>query len=281
MNTYTNIICFLLITILYYVILKPKLTFDILNSPELMTQYTKENYIYLGIYFLLVLVFQFCINAFTISNKCGGSIKNNIATAGVLTFLPWTIIFGLIIIMLVIYPGFKSAFSDVVGYYYVSNSANNVLNDLLIDPDIYKKLDTATEGDMKKREAMQSTADLIIKLTGNLSILINQIVPSNFVEFWGILKPLMKDKYTQEPQESAIREQLLNIVETRDNVGESMWFIYTGILLISIVQYKITSRGCANDIATMQKNYQTFLDNEAAAQAEKDKAQSTVYTITN
>jgi len=246
-----------------------------------MNSYMKDNYIYLGIYFLLVLVFQFIINAFTISNKCGGSVKENIAAAGLMTFIPWVLIFGLMIIMLVIYPGFKSAFSDVVGYYYVSGSAKNILDKLLIDPNIYKKVDTATEGDTKKREAMQSTADLIIKLTSNLSILINQIVPANFIEFWGVLKPLMKDKYTSGGAEQDMQEKLLTAVITRDNVGESMWFIYTGILLISIVQYKITSRGCINNTATMQKNYQTFLDNEAAAQAKKDQAQSTVYTITN
>ena len=281
MNTYTNIIVFLLITILYYVSLKPKITYEILTSDVLLQKYNQQSYTYLGIYLLLILVFQFFINVFSISTKCGGSTKQNIATAGIMTFLPWTIIFGLIMVMLVVYPGFKSAFSDVVGYFYVANSASTLLNELLIDADIYKKMDTATEGDVKKREALQSTADLIIKLTGNMSILVNQIVPTNFVEFWKTLTPLIKDKYKQEPEESIMQKKLLELVQTRENVGEAMWFIYTGILLISIVQYKITSRGCVSDMATMQKNYQNFLSQEDTAQAKKSQTQSTVYTITN
>ena len=68
---------------------------------------------------------------------------------------------------------------------------------------------------------------------------------------------------------------------TRDNIGESLWYIYTGILLTSIVQLKITTRGCNTDTATMEKNYQEFLDKEAEAKAKQDEIDSTVYTITN
>ena len=38
------------------------------------------------------------------------------------------------------YPGFKSAFSDVIGYFYVSSSANKLLTDLLVNKDIEKVL---------------------------------------------------------------------------------------------------------------------------------------------
>ena len=71
---------------------------------------------------------------------------------------------------------------------------------------------------------------------------------------------------------------MLKLVVSRDNVGEGMWYLYTGILVISIIQYYILSRGCLSDAVTMEKNYQKFLENEA--QQEKDATQNTTYTIT-
>jgi hypothetical protein len=60
-----------------------------------------------------------------------------------------------------------------------------------------------------------------------------------------------------------------------------MWYLYTGVLVIPIVQYYILSRGCLSDASTMEKNYQKFLENEDAAQAQQDAGQNTTYTITS
>jgi hypothetical protein len=78
-----------------------------------------------------------------------------------------------------------------------------------------------------------------------------------------------------------IKKELFELVVTRDNIGEAMWYIYTGLLLTSLVQLKITTRGCANNPKTMEQNYKKFLDAEEKAKQEKDLATSTTYTITN
>jgi hypothetical protein len=237
--------------------------------------------------------------------------------AGVFTFIPWTLIFGIIVIVLIMYPGFKSAFSDVIGYFYVSSSANKLLTDLLVNTDLEKKLgdvgtpsappinemyppsappinempvvaipqsDTPIIGGAKsEKEQMQEAADLIIKICGNTSILINQIVPSNFNDYWSLLTPLKKEKYKNDSSAETIklRDELFNLVVTRDNIGESLWYVYTGLLLTSIVQLKITSRGCASNPKTMQQNYQKFLDKEDEAKAKQEQSTSTTYKITN
>ena len=144
----------------------------------------------------------------------------------------------------------------------------------------------------KQKEAMQQAADTILKICGNSSILINQIVPSNFLRYWQILTPLMKDKYKQmysstpAPQTGGVssgnmQEQIFDLVVTRDNVGEAMWYIYTGILLTSIVQLKIANTGCANSPTTIQQNYQAYLKQQEAINAQEKKATSTVYTLSN
>jgi hypothetical protein len=179
------------------------------------------------------------------------------------------------------YPGLKSAFSDVVGYFWVSKSANDCLTELLFNQQIETNIQGDATATPQDKETMEKAADLILKLAGNASILINQMVPSNFANYWNVLIPLMKSQYkTEDTNSVAMKEKLFEIVVARDNVGEVMWYVYTGLFVCFLVQLKITSRGCVNSPQTMEKNYQQFLADEAAAQQQKSLATSTTYTIT-
>ena len=280
-NSYINIVTFILTTVFYYMALKPTLSYNDLIDVKKYEEYSKNNYLYLGIYLALVMLIQFVVNASVISTTCGGSISENIGAAGVLTFVPWSLIFGVIIMVLIIYPGFKSAFSDVIGYFYISGPATQIITELLVNRDVEKKL-TGNES-KEEREALEDAADTIVKICGNTSILINQIVPDNFQDYWKILNPLKKTQYQDDnsPETQDIRKQLFELVVTRDNIGEALWYIYTGILLTSIVQLKITTRGCNTNTATMEKNYNEFLKKEEEAKAKQAEADSTVYTITS
>ena len=278
-SSYLNIVLFLLTTLFYYLALKPSLPYTLYKNKEQYSSYISNSYMYLAIYIVLVILIQFMVNASIITTNCGGNISENIGQASVMTFLPWILIFGVLVLILSMYPGFKSAFSDVVGYFYVSSSANKLITDLLINTDIENKMGEETNMTPEKKKALETAADLIIKICGNKSILINQIVPDNFEEYWSILTPLMKDKYKAEgPDTEKIKNDLFEIVVTRDNVGEAMWYIYTGLLLTSIVQLKITTRGCKSSPQTMQANYKKFLQQEQQSQQAEQNA-STTYTM--
>jgi len=330
-SSYLNIITFLLTTLFYYMALKPTYTYQMSIDPNQNNQYLSNSYLYLAIYLLLVIVIQFMVNASIISSNCGGSITENLGASGILTFIPWILIFGVLTIVLTIYPGFKSAFSDVIGYYWVSSSANNLLTQLLINQNVENALNSGDNtgqgiqpglessappglessappglepsappksalppsyeeainmnGGKKKfkggaitKQQVQEAADTIVKICGNTSILINQIVPSNFNEYWNILTPLMKEQYQQD---ESMKTKLFDIVVTRDNIGEAMWYIYTGLLLTSLVQLKMTTRGCTTNLQTQEQNYQKFLASEQEAKSQNDLKTSTTYTITN
>jgi hypothetical protein len=122
---------------------------------------------------------------------------------------------------------------------------------------------------------MKIAAEAIIKICGNLSILINNITPANFMEYWEKLTPLMKEGVPTDP---ILKQKLLDIVVQRDNVGEGLWYIYTAILLTSIVQYNITTRPCKQDLATIQSSYQEYLTKDEEAQAAANKG-ATQYTV--
>ena len=59
-----------------------------------------------------------------------------------------------------------------------------------------------------------------------------------------------------------------------------MWFVYTGLLVTSLVQLNISNRGCVSSPAAMEKKYQEFLDQQEKAQEEREQSTNQVYTIT-
>lgn len=304
-----NIVLFVIITILFYSF-KKKTTLADVNSPEIKNSQNKATIIY----FILVLLTQFAFNAYILSTMCGDAAvsRNVMGQAAFYTIIPWTFFFGIVILVLYVFPSFKSAFSDVVGYYYVSSKANDILVTLLKNqgsPEVTARVFNETEGkgvatnvsdtisfsdkspdfaagiemqffDFSKpsseipfdanfghqlkvlrkqlklsqeeakgvdttSEPMNDTAanDLILKICGNSGILINQMLPSNFDSYWNTLSSLFKNQYKGSGGD-ALKQKLFDLVVTRDNVGESMWFIYTGILVSSIVQFQIASSSC-------------------------------------
>jgi len=278
MSNYINIISFILTTYLYYLFFKPSLTYDKLNDEKELTIYFNNNYTFLAIYFFAVLIIQCMVNVNVINEKCGGSVSENIGYAGMITILPWTLIFGVLLVILTIYPGFKSAFSDVIGYYWVSSSANKIITELLIDREVQENLSESLSQPTKND--IERAADAIIKICGNSAVLINQMTPHNFQHFWEILNPLKKDMYRpnsksyNDVETISKRNELFDLVVTKDNVGESMWFLYTGVLVTSVVQLKISSRGCMNNVKTMQANYQKFKDSEKKSKDIKTNTKS-------
>ena len=224
----------------------------------------KNQKIMAGIYFIVVLFFQFVINASSMATTCGGSVSNNIAAAAGMTIIPRIFIFGVMMIVIMVLPGMKSVFSDVIGYFAVSYSANRILAELLLDPEVDAKMKMA-DADEKSKAAMQSAAQAIVKLMGNVSILINQVVPANFAKFWSTLIPLMKPQYSDFPNGAETQEkkkQFLNLAILRDNVGESCWYLYTGILLIMIIQNNIVNHKCDTDPQLMNNQYEEYLKQE-------------------
>lgn len=281
-SSYISVFVFIIITIIYYTILKPKLTYEKLKSAESndeMSTYSSSSNTALIIYMILVLISQLVINIGYIINTCGGDIASNIGAGFLITLIPWVFIFGLLVSMLIIFPGFKSAFSNVIGYFCVYGSANDILTQLLINPDIENtmKQDNLSEEDKKK---YQSVADAIIKICGNTSIIINQIVPENFLESLATLSPLMKPEYQQDnPDSIELKQKLLNTVLIRDNIGEALWYVNTAILVTSVVQYNIAMRGCNKDLKSIQEQQANFEKKQETIQNNNKKATSTTYTM--
>jgi hypothetical protein len=275
--SFQSLLFFIIITIIYFAfpnIGKPQLTLDVLSDDVKMSDFYKKNMKSLLFYLGAIVVSQLFLNIGYLMAKCGGALDKNIGAAALFTFIPWVLIFGIMLCVLIIFPGFKSAFSDVIGYYVVAGRANDIFGQILLGTDLNQMIEQTN--DIEKKNELTKAAEAIIKICGNKSILINQINPDNFLQIWDTLKPLMTNGSYENIE---MKTQMLNLVVLKDNIGEAFWYVYTAILVSSIVYYNLATRGCVKSVQQIKTEHDAYIE-EQEAKAEQIKLNnSTTYTI--
>lgn len=231
--------------------------------------YTYYEYISLGsqsqgkifmktfIYLFLSILIQVFLNMNTMKQLCG---RVAIGTVILNTAIPWMLIMGVLLVLLNmpygVGAGWKSPFSNTIGYILIYSKAKTVINDIL------KPLDSNVKGEM---------AQALQYIYKDKSSLINEITPMNFDSFW--------DKFTKSgllvssAGESA-KSSLRTLVHTKDAVATFVWITLTSILVQSFVYQRIVSSGCQKTATTMSKSdskYMRQLQDEAEQETEKQK----------
>jgi len=273
--SFQSLLFFIIITIIYFAfpsIGKPQLTLSDLKSEQSKSDFYIRNMKSLAFYLGVVVVSQLFLNIAYLMVKCGGSLDKNIGSAALFTFIPWVLIFGVLLAVLLIFPGFKSAFFDVIGYYVVAGGANEIFGEILLGTDLNEMIDKET--DSTKKNELTKAAEAIIKICGNKSILINQINPDNFENIWKTLKPLMT---VGSFENEKIKEQLLNLVVLKENIGEAFWYVYTAILISSIVYYNLATRGCVKSVDQIKAEHDAYIQEREAQNQQAELNNSTTY----
>ena len=272
-----SLLFFTIITILYFAfpsIGKPHLTLDDIVDETAKTNYYSKTLKSLAFYLGIVVFSQLVLNIGYLMAKCGGSLDKNIGAAFVFTFIPWVLIFGMMLATLIIFPGFKTAFSDVIGYYAVAGSANDIFGAILMGTDLNEMIEQTT--DINKKNELTKAAEAIVKICGNKSILINQMNPDNFLDIWATLKPLMTPGSFENVE---IQKQLLDLVVLKDNIGEALWYIYTSILISSIVYYNLATRGCVKSVDQIKSEHDAYIKEQEETAAKQEVNNSTTYVV--
>ena len=275
--SFQSLLFFIIITIIYFIfpsIGKPYLTLDILQNDTDKNDFDNKNMKSLAFYLGAVVITQLMLNIGYLMTKCGGSLDKNIGAAAIFTFIPWVLIFGIMLLVLLMFPGFKGAFADVIGYFVVAGGANDIFGSILIGTDLNDMIEKS-ENNEKKKELTQA-AEAIIKICGNKSILINQINTDNFLQIWDILRPLMTPGSFQN---TTIKQQLLDLVVLKDNIGEAFWYVYTAILISSIVYYNLATRGCVKSVDQMKSDHEAYIQSQEEAKKQEEINNSITYTV--
>lgn len=185
-----------------------------------------------SMWFLTVIICSELIIIFSMMvSRCA-----NVSRAILYPILIWIFIFlGTKIILLAV-PGFKSAFSDVLGYAFTYGYKQNEFLDKLLS-------------------ASSSNDNLVTRIISDKSLLFNSIVPGNFNEVWDSLKPNANPAlYNDE----STKQELLNWVVQRDHIGEGCWLAWSGTLCISIISLYVSSFPCEITAVQVVENKQTY-----------------------
>lgn len=254
-NPTSALIWFIVITILYIVI-------DYSGAKKLSSNGQSSN-VYMMIYALLIIVVEYIGNISLTNQLCG---TNQYGTALSVTIIPWVFIFGSILIMIKVFPGWLSPFSNTFGYAVALVAGlNGTLNDIL-KPDI--------KGDGKEQEVMM---EAITHIYSDKSMLVNEITPMNFYSFWDSMKGIMK---SESINNKSLQEKLFGLVVLKDTVARFVWYILAGTLVISVSYNYLANSNCQQSIREMQKKHSDY-EEKLAIKAEENKSKTKkIYSTT-
>ena len=93
------------------------------------------------------------------------------------------------------------------------------------------------------------------------------------------MKPLMKPGVYEDGNADNLKQQLLDLVVKRENIGEGLWYIYTAMLVSSIVYYNLDTRGCVRDVNSIKADYDAYEKEQEEQEEQRARNESTVYTV--
>ena len=204
-------------------------------------------------YVVLVVGSQLFINVRNSAELCNNTPQ--IVTSFIYTIIPNFFILGLIMIIMKILPGWKSPFSNTIGYLTVYMlGVGGAFSDLL---------------------KSKKTGELIQKICDNQSIVINEITPFNFELFLNKMNKdkLLKSGYRSKPA----YHKLWDFVVMKDSIAEFMWIGLCGALVISTTFNALLEISC--DIPTAQRKAAAAKFEAQVAKSKSKESKPKLFTV--
>lgn len=201
------------------------------------------------IYFALIFITQFFLNLSLTDQICGFKQP---ALAFTTTVFPWTIIFGSLSVLFMMFPGWKSPFSNTFGYLAARiGGIKDAFNAILPSKISNKALQAIYEDN---------------------SLMINEITPGNFDDFWSKMQSsgMLSEKVSPEA-----KERLFKLVRMKDIVAEFVWYLLAGVLISSITFSYISNSKCKRSAEYMKQQHEEW--KKDADKGEKKKEKKTYY----
>jgi len=189
-------------------------------------------------FWLLIVISQFLWGAMSFLSDLPQSTA--FINSGIAVFTTWTLLF---IPMFTINDSnvnraaglnfsqeMNSIFSNVVGYYWVSADADNILSKLnAID---IHNIDKPANNDLVAAKILYG------EIKNNKTLIINQLTPSNFECQWETLfEYLFKIAGQNKAELDKTKIALKNVVFQKYSIGKCFWYFYTAIICFSLSIY--------------------------------------------
>lgn len=207
-----------------------------------------------SMFFIVLIAGEYFINLAMSKDICGFDQEK---TALVATLLPWILVLGVLKAALVVFPGWLTPFSNTFGYVFVSIATDlkDVFNNILTP-----QFDLAPQKDGQKgggdgTGGLQDSADIpedsvknkqdigraLEQIYTDQSILLNELNLDNLDRFWDSFK---ESKLIRPSAKVEDLEKIRKFLMMKDIVGEFVWLVLCGMLVVSISYNYLLNMGC-------------------------------------
>lgn len=217
------------------------------------------------IYFILILVSQFILNIYLAKQICNS--PSNVGTAAIATIIPWILIFGLLNLLLTMFPGWLAAFSNTIGYAVASIvGVSSLFTEKLLNVD--------------NQNGTRDTLKVIQNILSDPSTIINSLNDENVLSFWNksIEVQLFNNKLeiitNLNDINSPLFSELKKYIMLKNLVSYFIWYLLTGILITSISYNYMLTVPCVQTPKQARAAAAQFLADKKNAQTSADAAKS-------
>ena len=230
---------------------------------QLKPQGNFMNIIMLCIYLFLLIIGNYFINLSTTTALCGGTPQWS--STFIITILPWVLIFAVINMVLIVYPGWLVPFSNTIGYFGAKMGG---LNDLFNDHILKPRLDIKEEEEKIGGKSNLQIAKALQQIYGNETLLINEIPRDGVNEeeqikiFNDFITSMSKIGIFKKNIDEGVQLQLYNLLKIKDIVAEYIWYLLSGFLVTSISYNYIVNVGCSYSAKQMKNEYDEYIKGE-------------------
>jgi hypothetical protein len=219
------------------------------------------------IYFILILVSQFILNIYLAKQMCNS--PSNVGTAAIATIIPWILIFGLLNLLLTMFPGWLAAFSNTIGYAVASIvGVSSLFTEKLLN--------------VENQYGSRDTLKVIQNILSDPSTIINSLNDENVLNFWNksVTVKLFKTDFQLikvddgKNLDNELFYELKKYIMLKNLVSYFIWYLLTGILITSISYNYMLTVPCVQTPKQARAAAAQFLANQNNAQTSADAAKS-------
>jgi hypothetical protein len=263
-------------------------------------KYTKNGVLSGGItflFFLVLIIGEYFINLAMSKDICGFDQEK---TALIATVLPWFLVLGVLKAALIVFPGWLTPFSNTFGYMFVSavTDLKDVFNNILtpqfdLAPEAQKSAPQkgGGGGGGDSDGGLQDSADIpkddiknkrdigraLEQIYTDQSIILNELGLDNLDRFWDSFK---ESRLIRPSAKVEDLEKIRKFLMMKTIVGEFVWLVLCGLLVVSISYNYLLNMGCSFTPEQQKIRAQVLKEKQEAAKKIDDAEKNKVLTVT-
>ena len=248
------------------------------------------------LFFLVLIIGEYFINLAMSKDICGFDQEK---TALIATVLPWFIVLGALKAALVVFPGWLTPFSNTFGYMFVSAATDlkDVFGSILTPQfDLAPPKDGGGGGGAQKgggdsTGGLQDSADVpedsvknkqdigraLEQIYTDQAILLNELSLDNLDRFWDSFK---ESKLIRPSAKVEDLEKIRKFLILKSIVGEFVWLVLCGMLVVSISYNYLLNMGCTFTPEQQKIRAQVLKESQAAAKKKEAEEKNKISVVT-